>query len=396
MGSIPGFHPYLLAETLASELDGVATKEASRLRRAHSEAGFDPISLPLPTSLLALGHTASPSDLSLLPSPNLIDAELNRLEIPLASSVQDRLDGSRRALRSIAALEPRGYPDEVAGDLLSRGLGVAVSALLRAEDLRRSKRLWNMAWKSIAASSRHWDVRAGLLRQKAELLKLEHREDRATKLLEDLCDIHEVQRDARLYALATIKLTTFYAPRSNAERALDYLRIATETLHPENDRVEFLGALYSIARINDDLERYDEVRECLRRIGELMATARPAPPMLYASILWLSGSQTLRAKLFAAAEEVLRDAQILFLAQGEIKSSCRVSLELGLAVFEQGRTDEVRTLLAPTVKLLRFIDCPEEQLAAVILLNKAARAGKLRAGHFWTAIRSLRARTSRA
>ena len=391
MGSIPGLDPFLLAVTLASELDRVARNEANRLRRAHGRVRFDTLPLPLNVSVLAVNNTTSPTDLSLLSSPELIDSELERLEVPQATSVQERLDGARRVLRSIEALSASFDHDQDATDRFARGLGVAVSALYRAEDLVRSRRFWNLAWQTVAAGSGDWEIRAALLRLRARILRLAHRDSRAIKLLQDLCGVHRTEGEGRLFARAAISLSTLYSAAGYTPEAFESLKLAAAVLDPATDRVELLGALFNLGWIYDSHERFEDATACLARLGEIRA-AGAAPPTLEARILWLKGREALRTQCPEDTERCLQDALVLFLAQGELEEFCCVSLEHALAVFEQDRAAEVPGLLEPAVEVLRFLDCPEEQLAAVILLNRAAWAGELRPALFWRAIRALGAK----
>lgn len=154
-----------------------------------------------------------------------------------------------------------------------------------------------------------------------------------------------------------------------AEQALAVLGKAAPHVERDGEPRQLFGLWFNRAAILCDLDRIAEAAELLPRVRELAEGLGNEPDLV--RLRWLEGRVAAGLgrldEAVAALEQVRQDFERL-----EMFYDCALaSMKLASLYLEQGRTAEVKALVAEAEPVFRSLDIHREALAAFLLFRRA-------------------------
>jgi tetratricopeptide (TPR) repeat protein len=266
--------------------------------------------------------------------------------------------------------EEAGYARGLANDARALAWGAYANALRVGSELIEAERALRTALLLRAEGSGHPAVEAELLSLAGSLRMHQARYPEARELLEQAAGLYRRQGARQAEAKTLVKLAKATGEGGDAGEAVLYAEEAEALLDPDVDRFLYLYARQ--ARVALLLERgaitearvlYDQLAPTYRRHAPGISSLQRIA-WLGARILWAEGEPT-------RAERELLALLAAFAERGEGYECALVSLDLATLYLEQGRTAEVRRLVAEMIPIFASREAHRHALSALLLVERA-------------------------
>ncbi|HUP42406.1 MAG TPA: hypothetical protein VM599_04285 [Thermoanaerobaculia bacterium] len=269
--------------------------------------------------------------------------------------------------------EEAGYARGLANDARALAWGAYANALRVGADLVAAERALRTALLLRVEGSGHPAVEAELLSLAGSLRMHQARYPEAREVLEQAAGLYRRQGAAQDEGKVLIKLAKATGEGGDAGRAVQLAAEAEARLDPATDRFFFLYArqvrttfLLAGGGVREARALYDELAPDFRSHAPGFSS-RQRIAWLGARIAWAEGDH-------ARAEEELLALWAAFAERGEGYECALVILDLAALRLEQGRTAEVKRLVAEMIPVFASQEAHGHALSALLLVERAVEA----------------------
>jgi tetratricopeptide (TPR) repeat protein len=280
----------------------------------------------------------------------------------LASRVADQLDAAMYGEEQVADLRARASAELANAYRLTDDLARAEAAIARALDLRMQGSGDPLLYARIA------NLRASLLGDQRRFAEAFRMLDAARSIYRRYGDSHEEGR------ILIIKgLHTGYA--GDSEAGFRLLCQGLSMIDRKRDRKLVLQALHNILLFRVENGEYEAAGRQIRRMWPLYAAH--ASWVDRAKLRWIEGQIVAGLGRLDEAEALLLQTRHDLDGAGLGYEAALTSLHLAEIWLQQGRTAEVREMVAELVMTFRALGVEREDLAAVLVLREAVERDQI-------------------
>jgi tetratricopeptide (TPR) repeat protein len=269
--------------------------------------------------------------------------------------------------------EEAGYARGLANDARALAWGAYANALRVGADPIAAERALRTALLLRVEGSGHPSVEAELLSLAGSLRMHQARYPAARELLEQAAALYRRQGATQAEAKTLIQLAKAAGEGGDAERAVRFAEEAEARLDPAADRFLFLYArqvrttfLLAAGGVREARALYEELAPDFRSHAPGFSS-RQRIAWLGARIAWAEGDP-------ARAEKELLAVQEGFAERGEGYECALVAMDLATLQLEQGRTAEVKRLVAEMLPFFAAQEAHRHALSALLLVQRAVEA----------------------
>lgn len=242
----------------------------------------------------------------------------------------------------------------------------AVGDLPAAEAL--FQRVQQLAWRPADLN-----VAAEISGFLGSLRRDQRRFDEAIRHLRRAIRLFRVLGDSTLAAAHMLVLGYTHYFLDDCESAIAITHGALEQLDPHHQERLYLCARHNLTLYHCGAGRYREAEQDLLQDMPMYSRHLESWPQLALVVDWLAGRIALGLGRQQEAEDLLKTAQRLGEQTGFTYDAAMVCLDLALLYAQEGRLDDLHTITAQTLPLLRSFDLHREARAALNFFEIAVR-----------------------
>jgi tetratricopeptide (TPR) repeat protein len=276
----------------------------------------------------------------------------------LAQLAADRLDREAYGEERRTDMQARAWAELANAYRINDDFAQAEAAMACALDLRSKGTRDPLLYARIA------DLNASLLCDQRRFNESFRMLDLAYAILRRYADSHEVGRVIILKGLYT-----GYAGKP--EEGLQLLAQGLSMIDRARDPKLVFHTLHNILRLRVELGECEQARQQLQRMRSLYATYATEPDLM--KLRWIEGDIAAGLGDLTAAEAIYQQIREYFDARESGYEASIASLDLAGIWLRQGRTAEVRSLVADLVATFRGLGVEREAMSAIQMLQEALK-----------------------
>jgi len=276
----------------------------------------------------------------------------------LAVGVAERLDPRTSSMESVSDLRARAWAELGNAHRITEGFG-------------RAEECFKEAMLCLGRGSGQPELRAAVLDLHASLDRAQRRFKQAFRRLDEVYAIYVKLGDFHLAGRALVKkgIAKFYA--NEAEAAIPLIRSGLNWLEQVRDPGLYVTAVHNLACSLVETQRFVDGRTLIEEHQNLFI--KHAGPLLILRLRWNEAKIAAGLGEASTAEAIFQQVRQAFADRKLAFVSALVSLDLAALFREQGRTCEVAALATEMVATFRRLRIRREAIAALLLLERAAR-----------------------
>jgi tetratricopeptide (TPR) repeat protein len=281
----------------------------------------------------------------------------------------------RLALEITDHLDPEIYGPGLAEAAKTRAWAYLGNSLRILSDFRRAERAFQMAELFFSQSWLDPLDEALLLELKSSLRRAQRRFDESLRLLDDAIllyrELNETHLEGRTLMLKGLVLQytgDFPGATTCFRESLSLLDEAEEPRLAVACRFNLVHCLYDSGHAGEAAVLIPEARTLMEQFGT-------RSDLLH--LRWLEGAVAAALEKPAEAEQAFLEVKEAFTTDLMAFDAALVTLELASLYSRQGRTAEVKQLVEEIIPIFQSCEVPQEALAALIVLRKAAEMEQL-------------------
>jgi tetratricopeptide (TPR) repeat protein len=273
------------------------------------------------------------------------------------------------AVQSAEGLDVEIYGAENVADLQARAWAEVANAHRVMGDLPQADRMMTRAVDCRSRGTGEPRLLARLSDLAAALACAQRRFDQAFRLHDISYSIYVKLGDRHSAGRVLIARGLYTGYTGDPLEGIRYLVHGLNTIDRVRDpKLAFL-ALHNIVLLRVELGEYEEARRTLRQMSPLYA--RFTDDVVDIKLRWVEGKIAAGLGELEEAEEAYAEARDNFDRIGLGYRAALVSLDLVAVWLQQGRTSEIRQLVAELLVTFRTVGVEREALAGVLLLRDA-------------------------
>jgi tetratricopeptide (TPR) repeat protein len=274
----------------------------------------------------------------------------------LARLAADRLEAAACGAAQLADMQARTWAELANAHRLNDDLALAEAAMTRALELRSQGTGDPLLYARIA------DLNASLLCD-------QRRFKEAFRMLDVAYGVHRRHSDAHEVGRILILKGLYTAIAGRPEEGLQLLIRGLTMIDRTRDAYLVFQALHNILMLRVELGEYEEARRQLQRMRPLYAAQANWLDVMKLHVL--EGEVAAGLGDLVTAEATFQQIRQDLEAAGRGYLAALVSLDLASVWLRQGRTAEVRSLIAEVVATFRALGVEREALSALHMLQDA-------------------------
>lgn len=297
------------------------------------------------------------------------------VERSLEVTIQDPAHGETLgmlALRLSDRLDAARYGAEHIADLRARAWGYIGNARRMRFDFAAAEEAFQTALTSLREGTRDSLERAILLDLRASLRRAQRRFDDALRLLRRAVAIFLRTGQRHRAGRSLVNMSTVHHQAGDPAAGIPLLHQALELIDPEREPRLLLCARHNLIDYNAEIGRFVEAQKLYREARPLYRSFNE--PWVQNRRSWVRGKIARGLGQLKQAEARLLVARDGFVKEGVPYDTALVSLELALLYAGQGRTEELKRLVADMVPIFTSRHIHREALAALTFLRQAVEA----------------------
>ncbi|MFL6197661.1 MAG: hypothetical protein ACJ76J_00650 [Thermoanaerobaculia bacterium] len=273
------------------------------------------------------------------------------------------------AAQSAEALDMEVYGAENVADLQARAWAEVANAHRVIGDLPQADRMMTRAVDCRSRGTGDARLLARLSEMAAALACAQRRFDQAFRLLDIAYSLHIKLGDRHSAGRVLIGRGLYTGYTGDPLEGIRYLVHGLNTIDRIREpKLAFL-ALHNIVSLRVELGEYEEARRTLRQMRPLYA--RHSDELNDLKLRWMEGKIAAGLGELEEAEAAYTETRDSFDRIGLGYRAALVSLDLVAVWLQQGRTAEIRQLVAELLVTFRAVGVEREALAGVLLLREA-------------------------
>lgn len=273
------------------------------------------------------------------------------------------------AAQSAEGLDTEVYGAESAADLQARAWAEVANAHRVIGDLPQADRMMTRAVDCRSRGTGDARLLARLSDLAASLACAQRRFDQAFRLLDIAYSIY-IKLDDRHAAGRVLIARGLYAGHTGEPlEGIRFLVHGLSTIDRAREPKMAFVALHNIVLLRVELGEYEEARRSLQQMKPLYA--RFTDELVDVKLRWIEGKIAAGLGDLEEAEEAFTEARDRFDRIGLGYRAALVSLDLVSVWLQQGRTGEIRQLVAELLVTFKAVGVEREALAGVLLLRDA-------------------------
>lgn len=273
------------------------------------------------------------------------------------------------AAQAAEELDAEVYGAESSADLQARAWAEVANAHRIIGDLPQADRMMTRAVDCRSRGTGDARLLARLSDLAASIACAQRRFDQAFRLLDIAYSVYIKLGDRHAAGLVLITRGLYSGYTGDPLEGIRYLVHGLNTVDRARDpKLAFL-ALHNIALLRVELGEYEEARRSLEQMKPLYC--RFTDELVEIKLRWVEGKIAAGLGELDEAEEAFAEARDRFDRIGLGYRAALVSLDLVSVWLQQGRTAEIRQLVAELLVTFRAVGVEREGLAGVLLLRDA-------------------------
>lgn len=302
-------------------------------------------------------------------TPDVCEALLDRSFALRFSDAGAMLHLAELAAQSAEELDTDVYDAENVADLQARAWAEVANAHRVMGDLPEADRMMTRAVDCRSRGTGDARLLARLSDLAASLACAQRRFDQAFRLLDIAYTIYIKLDDRHAAGRVLIARGLYVGYTGDPLEGIRLLVHGLDTIDRAREPKLAFQALHNILILRVELGEYEEARRTLNQMQPLYS--RFADDLTRIKLRWLEGRIAAGFGDIEEAEEAFLDARDTFDRNGLGYRAALVSLDLVAVWLRQGRTGEIRQLVAELLVTFRAVGVEREALAGVLLLRDA-------------------------
>lgn len=285
------------------------------------------------------------------------------------SDPEEMLRLSKLAALCAEDLEPALYEAAQVADLRARAWADLANAFRITGDLVQASRAMTRAVDCRSQGSGDPLLLAHISAHSAPLYCAQRKFPEAFRLLDVAYTLYMQHGDPHNAGRALIARGLYTGYTGEPEEGLRYLLQGLNTIDRVREPRLAFQALHNILLLRVELGEFQEARQILRQMQPLYALylGEAERPKLH----WVEGKIAAGLGEVKVAEAAFLQAREAFTHAGQSYRAALASLDLSAVWLRQGRTAEVRQLVAEMLTTFRAVGVEREALAGILLLRDA-------------------------
>lgn len=302
-------------------------------------------------------------------TPENCQALLDRSYTSRLNDPEEMLRLNKLAVLSAEDLDPVIYGQAEIADLQARAWAELANAFRIAGDLSQASRAISRAVERRQAGSGGPFLLARIADLSATLFCAQRKFGEAFRLLDMAYSLYMQQGDRHSAGRMLIARGLYVGYTGEPEEGLRYLLQGLNTIDRVREPRLAFQALHNILLLRVELGEFQEARQILRQMQPLYALSlgEAERPKLH----WVEGKIAAGLGEVKVAEAAFLQAREAFTHAGQSYRAALASLDLSAVWLRQGRTAEVRQLVAEMLTTFRAVGVEREALAGILLLRDA-------------------------
>jgi tetratricopeptide (TPR) repeat protein len=276
------------------------------------------------------------------------------------------------ALRAADGLDAGRYGAARIEDLRVRAWAHVANACRIKSDLQGAEEAFRHAWEHLEKGTGDFLEKAVLLDLYASFRRDQRLFDDSFKLLKRAVSIFLHLGERHRAGRSLVKISIIHNQISQPEEAISQLRQALELIDPEEEPRLLLCARHNLTFY---LASSGQFQEAQRAYGETRHLYRSFPDAWTQNRRkWVKGKITRGLGQLGQSESLLLAARDGFVAEGISYDMALISLEIALLYAQQGRTEDLKRLVAEMLPVFTSRNIHREALAALAFFQQAVAA----------------------
>jgi len=270
-------------------------------------------------------------------------------------------------------LSLKDFGAQAVADVRSLAWAELGNAYRICDDFARASRAMNRAvyWSSRGSKSNLLLARlADLL---ASLLGAQRRFPEAIQLLALVYQAHEQAGRHHLAGRALLSAGTMAVWEGAPDRAIHLMRQGLDLLDYDRDPLLVAQLLRGMITSLADLGRFRTARRLLWRCRVLLV--EHGNSLEFVRLRWLEGRIYAGLSDFARAEEAFKETRAGFASHEQIYPAAIAGLDLAALWAQQGRLDEIHSLVQEMIATFRALRIAREAIVTLLILQRACVTG---------------------
>lgn len=279
---------------------------------------------------------------------------------------------ARIGLIAANEVDPEVFGEAVCTDLEAQALAQAGNAFRILGRMRAAERMLNAARQVASGGTGDPLLRAQIHHFRSSLRTSQRRFNESLILLKKVLRIYLDLKDLHLAGTVLVSMGTVHGYRTDSRAALVCLSRALRLLHPERDERLFSAAVHNLAWFSFEEGLVEQAR-LARTLVECLGAASLGK-LSHLRVRWLDARLAVRDGREEEARALYEGVRQTFGSEGMALDFALVTLDLADLLVDQGADGRlIAGLVSEVIPLFRRIGVEREVLAALLLLERAAR-----------------------
>lgn len=302
-------------------------------------------------------------------TPDVCETLLDRSFALRFSDPATMLRLAELAAQSAEELDTKVYGAESTADLQARAWAEVANAHRIIGDLPLADRMMTRAVDCRSRGTGDPRLLARLSDLAASLACAQRRFDQAFRLLDIAYSIYIKLNDRHAAGRVLIARGLYAGHTGDPLEGIRYLVHGLNTIDRDREPKLAFQALHNIVLLRVELGEYEEARRTMAQMRPLYN--RFLSDLEWVKVRWVEGKVAAGLGELSEAEAALEEARDRFDRIGLGYRAALVSLDLVSVWLQQGRTAEIRQLVAELLVTFRAVGVEREALAGILLLRDA-------------------------
>ncbi|HWN45524.1 MAG TPA: hypothetical protein VNW71_25090 [Thermoanaerobaculia bacterium] len=302
-------------------------------------------------------------------TPHICEALLDRSFAQRFSDPGAMLRLAELAAQSAEELDTEVYGAKSAADLQARAWAEVANAHRVIGDLPQADRMMTRAVDCRSRGTGDARLLARLSDLAASLACAQRRFDQAFRLLDIAYSIYIKLNDRHAAGRVLIARGLYAGYTGDPLEGIRFLVHGLNTIDRIREPKLAFQALHNIILLRVELGEYEEARRSLGQMRPLYA--RYSDELMDIKLRWIEGRIAAGLGELEAAERAFNESRDSFDQIGLGYRAALVSLDLVSVWLQQGRTGEIRQIVAELLVTFRAVGVEREALAGILLLRDA-------------------------